>query len=86
SIFLITVPIGAAALISAYRILSRVPGKSSRVNIIGHLLGMMALGFLSYALIQGPSAGWRSPVILVAFTAAVLAFVLFLLREISAKT
>lgn len=53
SIFLINVPIGAAALISAYRILSRVPGKSSRVNIIGHLLGMMALGFLSYALIQG---------------------------------
>ncbi|MCD2476126.1 MFS transporter, partial [Staphylococcus aureus] len=44
SIFLINVPIGAAALISAYRILSRVPGKSSRVNIIGHLLGMMALG------------------------------------------
>nr|WGD87749.1 MFS transporter [Bacillus subtilis] len=68
SIFLINVPIGAAALISAYRILSRVPGKSDRVNIIGHLLGMMALGFLSYALIQGPSAGWRSPVILAAFT------------------
>ena len=78
SIFLINVPLGAAALISAYRILGRVPGKSSRVNLTGHLLGVAALGFLSFALIQGPSAGWRSPIILGAFAAALLAFVLFL--------
>ncbi|UTY66886.1 MFS transporter [Bacillus velezensis] len=86
SIFLINVPLGAAALISAYRILGRVPGKSSRVNLTGHLLGVAALGFLSFALIQGPSAGWLSPIILGAFAAALLAFVLFLLREISAET
>ncbi len=86
SIFLINVPLGAAPLISAYRILGRVPGKSSRVNLTGHLLGVAALGFLSFALIQGPSAGWRSPIILGAFAAALLAFVLFLLREISAET
>ncbi|MCY8719206.1 MFS transporter [Bacillus sp. S10C12M] len=86
SIFLINVPLGAAALILAYQILDRVPGKSSRINITGHLLGMAALGFLSFALIQGPSAGWRSSVILGAFASAILAFVLFLLREFSAET
>lgn len=86
SIFLINVPLGVAALISAYRVLGHVPRKSSRMNITGHLLGMAALGFLSFALIQGPSAGWRSPIILGAFAAALLAFVLFLLREISAET
>ncbi|MEJ3734965.1 MFS transporter [Bacillus velezensis] len=86
SIFLINVPLGVAALISAYRVLGHVPRKSSRMNITGNLLGMAALGFLSFALIQGPSAGWRSPIILGAFAAALLAFVLFLLREISAET
>ncbi len=86
SIFLINVPLGVVALISAYRVLGHVPRKSDRMNITGHLLGMVALGFLSFALIQGPSAGWRSPIILGAFAAALLAFVLFLSREISAET
>ncbi|MCY9187912.1 MFS transporter [Bacillus mojavensis] len=86
SIFLINVPLGVVALICAYRTLSSFPGKGSRVNITGHLLGMAALGFLSFALIQGASIGWSSPSILGAFAAAVLAFVLFILREIFSAT
>lgn len=80
-IFWLNVPIGIAGLILAPRWLAPSPRRRQALNPAGHALGVLTLGTLSFALIEGAPYGWTSPPILVAFTVAGLGAVLLIFRE-----
>ncbi|MFC8077898.1 MFS transporter [Streptomyces sp. NPDC057307] len=65
AIFLINVPVGIAAFILTWRYVpeSRA-AKPRRPDPVGQLLVMATLGALTYAIIEAPTAGWTSPLIL----------------------
>ncbi|MCX4834805.1 DHA2 family efflux MFS transporter permease subunit [Streptomyces sp. NBC_01016] len=71
AIFLVNVPIGVVLLVAGRRVLkeSRTPERGA-LDIPGTILSVLGVGTLSYALIEGGSRGWTSPVILGGFAAA----------------
>lgn len=81
SIFWLNVPIGLLGLVLARRVLAASPRRSQAINPGGHLLGVVALGALSFALIEGANYGWGSAPILAAFVVAALAVIGFVWRE-----
>jgi EmrB/QacA subfamily drug resistance transporter len=72
SIFWINVPIGLAALFLTRRFVpeSRAQ-RARRVDPVGQLLVIVLLTALTYAIIESPSRGWTSPVVLGCVAAAV---------------
>jgi EmrB/QacA subfamily drug resistance transporter len=74
AIFLINVPIGAAALVLTRLFVpeSRAD-RPRRVDPVGQLLVAGVLATLTYAIIQGPEAGWTSPEIVGLFVVAAAA-------------
>jgi EmrB/QacA subfamily drug resistance transporter len=73
-IFLINVPLGLAAIALLLRFVpeSRAP-RPRRFDPVGQLLVVVMLASVTYGIIEAPNAGWTSPSIVTAFTAAVLA-------------
>ena len=86
SIFLVNLPIGIAGLLLTRRFVAAVPARGTALGGSGHVLGLLALGSLSYALIEGPGKGWSAPFVLGAFAVSALALTGFLLRERAART
>ncbi|WP_310723968.1 MFS transporter [Streptomyces sp. N2A] len=86
SIFLVNLPIGVAGLLLTRRVIAAVPARGSALGGTGHVLGLLALGALSYALIEGPDQGWSAPLVLGAFALTVVAVAGFVLRERTART
>ena len=78
SIFWLNVPICAAMLAATIRYVpeSRAP-RPRRVDVPGQLLMIAALGALTYAVIQGPVAGWTAVPVLAPFAVAALAVAAF---------
>jgi len=76
AIFWINVPIGLAAVALTARFVpeSRAP-RPRRIDAIGQTLVIVLLASLTYAIIEGPSAGWQSPEILGLFGVAAAALV-----------
>ena len=74
SIFWLNVPICAAMIAATIRYVpdSRAP-RPRRVDVPGQLLMIAALGSLTYAVIQGPVAGWTAVPVLALFAVAALA-------------
>jgi len=70
-IFLMNVPLGLAAITL---VLCFVPeskaARPRRFDPVGQALVVVLLASLTYGIIEGPNAGWTSPIILVAFAAA----------------
>jgi EmrB/QacA subfamily drug resistance transporter len=68
AIFWINVPVGVAALVLTALFVpeSRAP-RPRRVDPIGQILVLVALVCLTYGVIEGPNAGWGSPVIVGCF-------------------
>jgi EmrB/QacA subfamily drug resistance transporter len=69
SIFWINVPVGLAAIVLAARFVpeSRAP-HPRRIDPIGQVLVLIAMASITYGIIEGPDAGWRSAEILACFT------------------
>ncbi len=82
SIFLINLPIGLAAIALTMRFIpeSKAP-RPRRFDPVGQLLVIVLLASLTYAIIEAPSLGWSSAVILTAFTASAVSLVGLLLYE-----
>lgn len=82
SIFWVNLPVGIAAILLTWRYVpeSRAP-KPRRPDPVGQLLVMALLGSLTYAIIEAPSAGRHSPVILALSAVAALALAGLLLYE-----
>ncbi|MFE2375569.1 MFS transporter [Streptomyces sp. NPDC059398] len=82
SIFWINLPVGLAALALTWRYVpeSRAP-KGRRPDPVGQLLVIALLGSVTYAIIEAPSAGWTSPLILSFTGVALLALAGLVLYE-----
>jgi EmrB/QacA subfamily drug resistance transporter len=82
SVFFVNLPVGVLALVVAGRVIkeshSRVPRP---LDIPGQILAIIALGSLTFALIEGNSQGWTSPVILTLLGVGLLSLPAFLLVE-----
>ncbi|MGH3248613.1 MAG: DHA2 family efflux MFS transporter permease subunit [Trebonia sp.] len=78
SIFWVNVPIGAAMIAAALRYVpeSRAP-EPRRVDVPGQVLMIAFLGSLTYAVIQGPAAGWAAPQIIALFAVAAVSLAAF---------
>jgi len=80
--FLINLPFGLLALLAGVRVLAPVPARRGQgADWAGQLLGMLALGALSFALIEGPARGWLSLPVCVAALSALLAALAFVRVE-----
>jgi EmrB/QacA subfamily drug resistance transporter len=71
SIFLISVPVGLAAIALTLRFIpeSKAP-RARRVDPVGQALVITLLATLTFAIIEAPGQGWTSPLILAAFATA----------------
>ena len=76
SIFWINLPIGLAAIVLTLRFIpeSRAP-KARKVDIGGQVLVIALLSSLTYGIIEAPTRGWGSPIIVTAFTIAVASLI-----------
>ncbi|WP_405653317.1 MFS transporter [Streptomyces sp. RK9] len=82
AIFWVNLPVGLAALFLTARYVpeSRAP-KPRRPDPVGQLLVVGVLGALTYAIIEAPTAGWTSPLIMTFAAVAATAFAGLLLYE-----
>jgi len=82
AIFWINVPIGLAAVVLTALFVpeSRAP-RPRRIDPVGQLLVIVALASLTYAIIEGPRAGWSSAQSVGLFALAALALAGLLLHE-----
>ncbi|GIN87909.1 methylenomycin A resistance protein [Heyndrickxia sporothermodurans] len=81
SIFIINLPIGMIALFFTYQTISQSPRLKSDLNIISHVLGIITLAGLCFTLIEGPAMGWSSFPMVSSIAIAILAAILFAVRE-----
>ena len=86
SVFLINVPIVAVAVVLGIVVLpeSTRPG-AQRLDLIGAVLSAFGLATLVYGIIEGPSRGWGSPIIVGAILVGALVVVTFVLWELRAE-
>ncbi|HWC78762.1 MAG TPA: MFS transporter [Pseudonocardiaceae bacterium] len=80
-LFLVNVGIGAIALAVTARATGPRPGPGRKPDLPGQLLSVLAIGALTYLLIEGPRQGFSSPVVLLAAVVAVLGAAGFVLVE-----
>jgi EmrB/QacA subfamily drug resistance transporter len=82
SIFWINLPIGLTAILLAAKFIpeSKAP-RARRFDPVGQALVFLGLASLTYAVIEGPHAGWTSPSILGLFSTAAASLIFFLLYE-----
>ncbi|HEY6891220.1 MAG TPA: DHA2 family efflux MFS transporter permease subunit [Solirubrobacter sp.] len=81
-IFYVNVPIGLLAIGLALRFIpeSRAP-RARRFDPLGQLLVIVLLSTLTFGIIEAPSRGWTSPVIVAALSASVAALAGLLVHE-----
>jgi MFS transporter, DHA2 family, methylenomycin A resistance protein len=82
SIFLINLPIGIFGFLLTSRCIApSTPQGVRSLDLPGQGASILALGMLTFALIEGNSLGIMSPPILAAYTGSLLFFILLLVRE-----
>jgi EmrB/QacA subfamily drug resistance transporter len=82
AIFWINVPIGLAAIIlTALFVPESRAARPRRLDPVGQLLVITALGSLTYAIIEGPRAGWSSAQTIGTFALALLALAALIYHE-----
>jgi EmrB/QacA subfamily drug resistance transporter len=82
SIFWINLPIALAAVVLALRYIPESRAAvARRVDVPGQVLVIAFLSSLTYGIIESPSRGWSSAVIIGAFVIAAVSLILFLLWE-----
>src|SRR5689334_2232844 len=83
AIFLINIPIGVAAIIlTKLFVPESKAGTARRFDPWGQLLVIVMLVTLTYGVIEGPTDGWGSPLIVTTFVVAVAAAVSLVLVEL----
>lgn len=85
--FAINVPIACALwLICAARVPeSRAAGLRGPIDVLGAVLATLGLGGVSFALIEGPAAGWQAAVVVSAAVIGVLALIAFVRVEATSR-
>ena len=73
-IFWVNIPVGVAGIVlTALFVPESRAARPRRVDPVGQVLVIVALASLTYAIIEGPSTGWTSPLILGLFAVAAAA-------------
>jgi EmrB/QacA subfamily drug resistance transporter len=82
SVFIVNVPIVIGAIVAGHFVVptSRNPERP-RLDLVGGALSIVGLGALVAAIIEAPSHGWTSPVILAGFAGAAVALTPFVWWE-----
>jgi EmrB/QacA subfamily drug resistance transporter len=81
-IFWVNIPVGIAAIVlTALFVPESRAERARRPDPLGQVIIIVLLASLTYAIIEGPAAGWGSPRILAFFGLAVVALAVFLLYE-----
>ncbi len=86
SVFLVNVPIVITALVAGYFLVptSRDP-EARPLDIPGAILSMIAISSLVYAIIEGPSEGWTSGLVISGFISALIFGIVFLVVELRTR-
>jgi DHA2 family methylenomycin A resistance protein-like MFS transporter len=79
-IFWVNIPVAVLALLCATRV-APPPRREAPFDLVGQVTAIVALGALTYAVIEGGNLGWDSPAILGLFVLAVLATGIFLVAQ-----
>jgi EmrB/QacA subfamily drug resistance transporter len=84
SVFLVNVPIVVLGLVGGFFLVpdSKAP-TGSKLDPVGALLSIAALGTLLWAVIEGPAHGWESTAILTAFGVGAVLLIVFLMWELN---
>ena len=81
-IFWVNIPVGIAAIVlTALFVPESRAARHRRLDPVGQVLVIVLLASLTYAIIEGPAAGWASPKILCFFGLALVALIVFLAYE-----
>lgn len=83
SVFLINVPLVVLAVVIGIFVLpeSKKPGVGP-IDVLGAALSVVGLGTLMFGIIEGPSRGWASPLIVGSIALGVVAVVAFIVWEL----
>jgi EmrB/QacA subfamily drug resistance transporter len=82
SIFWVNLPVGAAAmLLAALFIPESKATHPRRVDPVGQVLVFAVLAALTYAVIEGPHAGWNSTIIISLFVTVLLSLIALIVYE-----
>ncbi len=82
SIFLVNVPVGIAVVFLSLRYVTESRDERPRqLDLPGQALFAVTIGALAYAVIQGPKAGWDSPLIVTLFAIAGIGCYVFVRAE-----
>jgi DHA2 family methylenomycin A resistance protein-like MFS transporter len=79
-IFWVNLPVAVIALLCVSRTAAS-PRRNARFDVVGQVSAIVALGSVSYAVIEGGNRGWSSPLILGLFAAALVAGCVFLAAQ-----
>jgi EmrB/QacA subfamily drug resistance transporter len=82
SIFWINIPVGLAAIVLTLRYIpeSKAP-RARKFDPVGQVLMIVLFASLTYGIIEAPSRGWSSPLIVLVFTLAAAALAGFVYYE-----
>ncbi len=82
-VFFINLPVALAVLVITARHVpeTRDPQASGRIDVGGAVLAVLWLTGATYSLIEGPTKGWTSPIVLGGLVVAVLGLVIFVRAE-----
>jgi DHA2 family methylenomycin A resistance protein-like MFS transporter len=82
AVFLVNLPIGVILLLLGLRSLDETRNPHApAIDVPGTVLSVLAVGALTYGLIEGGARGWTSPLILGSFAAAAVLLAAFLAVE-----
>jgi len=83
SVFLINVPVGLLALFLILKVVPKMEGPEEKrsLDLPGQISAVVALASATYFFIEGPHAGWGSPIALTSFVVMIVAAVAFLRIE-----
>ena len=82
SVFWVNLPIGATALVLGHFFVPESKDtKAPRLDPIGALLSIVALGLLLFGIIEGPGEGWSSPIVMGSFGVGLVALIGFITWE-----
>lgn len=85
AVFVLSVVMSAAVLLTLPSVPESPRDPALRLDVPGQVLSVLAFIAVSFALIEGNSDGWTSPIILGAFAAAIVLGTAFVLVERRAK-
>lgn len=80
-VFFVNVPIGAAVLAAALRVMPETDRRRGHFDLIGALTSTLGIGGLVYGFVRAASDGWTDPLTLVAFAAGAVLLTVFVVLE-----